>query len=129
MWFSDDFGFDHLLLVYSGRQGVHCWVCEEVRWDGPPSLSTSVSLRENYRFKKMTCWTVFLWFSDDFGFDHLLWVYSGRRGVHCWVCDDVARKLSQMGRSAIAEYLSVVKGGENQTKKVSLDDRVHPSIQ
>ncbi|KGL91467.1 DNA primase small subunit, partial [Charadrius vociferus] len=46
---------------------------------------------------------------EDLGMKHRLWVYSGRRGVHCWVCDDAVRKWSPALRAAAVEYLTLVK--------------------
>lgn len=65
---------------------------------------------------------------DDFGFEQILWVYSGRRGVHCWVCDESVRKLGTAARSAIANYLCVVKTSAQKSKKVHLFKTIHPSI-
>ncbi|CAO2581989.1 DNA primase small subunit [Lemmus lemmus] len=82
------------------------------------------------------CWTLITMavriidraLKEDFGFKHRLWVYSGRRGVHCWVCDESVRKLSSAVRSGIVEYLSLVKGGQDVKKKVHLSERLHPFV-
>lgn len=66
---------------------------------------------------------------DDFGFEHILWVYSGRRGIHCWVCDGRARRLTNEQRTAIVSYFRVNRGSENTNKMVSLSGPVlHPSL-
>mmetsp|Transcript_41224 Transcript_41224/g.89862 ORF Transcript_41224/g.89862 Transcript_41224/m.89862 type:complete len:465 (+) Transcript_41224:24-1418(+) len=68
---------------------------------------------------------------EDFGFKHILFIFSGRRGVHCWVCDDEARKLPNDQRTAVAEYLTLISGSAQAEKRVVLAqkgcDEIHPS--
>lgn len=66
----------------------------------------------------------------EFGFKHLLFVFSGRRGFHCWVCDKEARELGADARKAIADYFSVVEGGQAKVKRVTLNPYgdLHPMI-
>ncbi|WEW60139.1 p48 polypeptide of DNA primase [Emydomyces testavorans] len=65
---------------------------------------------------------------DDFGFEHILWVYSGRRGAHAWVCDQRARNLPDDRRKAIAGYLELVRGGAQSGKRVNVKRPLHPHI-
>ena len=46
--------------------------------------------------------------AEDFAFKHRMWIYSGRRGIHCWVADAIARQLNNVQRTAVIEYLSVL---------------------
>ncbi|GFZ16421.1 DNA primase POLA3 [Actinidia rufa] len=91
-------------------------------------LARENSSRKSFQKQSSDFVETFLEDKDDFGFDHILWVYSGRRGVHCWVCDRKARRLNNEQRAAIAGYLHVYKGNEYGHKKVSLTGPLHPFL-
>ncbi|GAA5977611.1 hypothetical protein JCM11641_006876 [Rhodosporidiobolus odoratus] len=66
---------------------------------------------------------------NDFGFNHLLWVYSGRRGIHLWISDPSAMNLTDEQRSAIVRYIDIVKGFTNMDKKLGLVRPLHPTLE
>jgi len=49
---------------------------------------------------------------DCFGFKHILWVFSGRRGIHAWICDRKARDMNNKVRKAVTDFLNFTLSNE-----------------
>jgi DNA primase small subunit len=81
-----------------------------------------------WQFVTMAIKVVDVALRDDFGFKHIMWVYSGRRGAHAWVCDKKARHMDDQKRRAIAGYLEIIKGGAQSGKKVNVKRPLHPHV-
>eukprot|EP01002_Notosolenus_urceolatus_P000610 NODE_1150_length_1550_cov_14.940706_g953_i0.p1 GENE.NODE_1150_length_1550_cov_14.940706_g953_i0~~NODE_1150_length_1550_cov_14.940706_g953_i0.p1 ORF type:complete len:427 (+),score=82.99 NODE_1150_length_1550_cov_14.940706_g953_i0:98-1378(+) len=70
-----------------------------------------------------------------FDYHNILWVYSGRRGIHCWVADPAARALTDEARSALAHYMGVYEGGSDTRARLNIEyqlqrgRQLHPSLE
>jgi DNA primase small subunit len=61
-------------------------------------------------------------------------VYSGRRGIHCWISDPQALDLNDDQRKSLVTFLEVIKGSKEQNKKVNVrgskdEGNLHPVLQ
>ncbi|AMD21929.1 HFR074Wp [Eremothecium sinecaudum] len=66
-------------------------------------------------------------FEEDFGFQDFIWVFSGRRGAHCWISDKRARVLTDSQRRGMLDYMNVIKD-RNLEKKMNFIRPYHPHL-
>ena len=55
---------------------------------------------------------------EDFGFKKYFFDFSGRRGIHCWVCDKKACKLKDEGRKMIENFISFDRANDEYTNSI-----------
>ena len=60
--------------------------------------------------------------AEDYGFTQLMYVFSGGRGMHIWICDKRAREMKDSLRKALVDYLELVTGKEKAASLLA--DRV-----
>ncbi len=58
---------------------------------------------------------------EAFGFKHILWVFSGRRGIHAWVCDKRARAMKKKIRKSITEFMNFTISNDKMNYLVKKD--------
>lgn len=68
---------------------------------------------------------------EDFGFTNFIWVFSGRRGAHCWVSDKRARELDETARKTVVEYMNVLGSKSLKMGRSSLGIKrpFHPHVE
>ena len=57
---------------------------------------------------------------DQYGYEQLLWVYSGRRGIHLWISDPEALELTDQQRKSIVGWMAAVSAVKEGTKRPNL---------
>lgn len=88
------------------------------------------SCDRNWKFMAAAVKVIEAALREDFGFEFIMWIYSGRRGIHCWVADERARSMSNEQRSALADYMYMRFEGRENTGRRQREVTIpmHPAL-
>lgn len=71
---------------------------------------------------------VIVLFCQVFGFERYFFVFSGRRGLHCWICDDDARALRKPMRLEMLKLFNIVDDSGSKINIELKKDQVSTKI-
>ncbi|XP_044585541.1 DNA primase small subunit-like [Cotesia glomerata] len=60
-----------------------------------------------WKYMVIACKIIHRSLVEDWGYKHTLWVFSGRRGIHAWVCEPSVLKFDDDERYMISEFFQV----------------------
>ncbi|CAA7259208.1 unnamed protein product [Cyclocybe aegerita] len=69
---------------------------------------------------------------DEFGYEKLIWVYSGRRGIHLWISDKEAMELTDQQRKSLVGWLTAIHPTAKESSKkpnFRFGGKLPPSLQ
>jgi len=72
-----------------------------------------------WKLMRLACHILYRSMREDFGFKHMMFVFSGRRGLHLWVCDREACQMEEYNRRSIMNYLYLVSGNEQSDSQIA----------
>ncbi len=58
--------------------------------------------------------------AEDFGYKERIWVFTGGRGLHCWVKDEKTFSYSPRQRDAVVSYMQMIHDPKGQQRVDSL---------
>lgn len=72
-----------------------------------------------WKLMRIACHILHTSMRQDFGFKHMMFVFSGRRGLHLWVCDKEAREMAEYNRRSVMNFLYFVTGNEQSDSQIA----------
>lgn len=79
------------------------------------------SFHKSWRFAETARQILECCMRNEFGFQRILTVFSGMKGFHCWITDERAMLLDDVGRVAIMKYITLSRDSEGLLQQFLVD--------